>query len=79
MLGDSFCSKCGENLKCNSCGGTGIAGSSSDLLRGKECCGFTRYGAFCPKCGTQLKNNLLGDNRCLSCNGTGRKAHFCLR
>ena len=80
LFGDNYCSKCGANLKCYSCGGTGKV---KDLLSrpnlGTFCCGSLQSGNYCISCGKSLKPLFepSRETNCTACNGTGRAFHVC--
>lgn len=79
MFGD-YCNKCGTNLKCFSCNGTGrVKNLLPKPITGTYCCGLKQYGNYCTNCGGSLKPLFEPpiDVKCVSCNGTGRSYHFC--
>jgi len=83
-LEEWFCSRCGANLKCPLCGGSG---KQRDLFegyleesQGKYCCGQISLGDYCSICGKSLKPaDVLPkkEKRCINCNGTGKILHQC--
>lgn len=62
---ENICDRCGENLLCSSCNGTGkdpFSSSTSSLSN------------RCDQCGKRLKTQ---SQKCITCNGTGKAYHFC--
>jgi len=84
FLEEQFCSRCGVNLKCPSCGGSG---KEKDLLedylggsQGEYCCGQINFESYCSRCGRFIKPLYelpKHEKRCICCNGTGKISHFC--
>ena len=83
LFGDRYCSKCGANLTCLSCGGTGK--KKEFLIPPVDpptyCCGMMHTGKYCSNCGKSLSAFRIGapgEDKCSSCNGTGKSSfHVC--
>ena len=82
MFGD-FCPKCGTDLKCFSCNGTGkLKDRFPKPNLGTFCCGSYQTDNYCSSCGKLLKSllDLPSETTCSSFNGSGRiKFHVCKR
>ena len=80
LFGDNYCSKCGANLKCFNCGGTGkVKDLSPKFPLGTYCCGRYQSDNYCSTCGKSLKPlfELPKETTCPICNGSGRTFHVC--
>ena len=78
--GNQYCRKCGANLKCSLCGGSGEQKEFFPEPDGKFCCGQFRFENYCPRCGRTLKplhEPPKRKKKCLACNGTGEIFHDC--
>lgn len=87
ILSREYCMKCGMNLKCQKCGGTGkIEEVVTKYIQVGTClCSFGSFGSlgsifdnYCRTCGKQLRQEIKTtiENKCLYCNGTGRISHY---
>jgi|GEM_PF-3291577 len=83
-LEERFCPKCGANIECPSCGGSGkekdLFGVQVGGFEGNYCCGQVSLGNYCSICGKSLKpveELPKKEKRCINCNGTGKILHRC--
>jgi hypothetical protein len=64
----SYCPRCGENLTCPDCNGTGETGTDVSTV---NCCGEEQKGNHCVHCGRYLALEYSTKHKCLRCKGTG--------
>ena len=70
----NYCTKCGRNLKCFACNGTGRIKNIANS--GSMCCGRYQSGNFCSNCRKPIIK-LNPFKTCSSCGGSGRIIHVC--